>query len=35
MSCNNYYSYDQKECLDKIPNGYYQNSSISKTIILF
>ena len=31
-SCNNYYSYDQKECLDIIPDGFYLNSSTLKTI---
>ena len=31
-SCNNYYSYNQKECIDEIPEGYYLNDSISKTI---
>ena len=31
-SCNNYYSYDKKECIDEIPEGFYLNDSISKTI---
>ena len=31
-SCNNYYSYNKKECLDEIPNGYYLNSPTLKTI---
>ena len=31
-SCDNYYSYDKKECIDKIPEGYYLNSSLLKTI---
>jgi len=32
QSCNNYYSYNQKECIDEIPEGYYLNDSLSKTI---
>jgi hypothetical protein len=31
-SCNNFYSFDQKECIDLIPEGYYLNSSSLKTI---
>ena len=31
-SCNNYYSYDKKECIDEIPEGFYLNDSILKTI---
>ena len=31
-SCNNFYSYNKKECLDTIPSGYYLNSSSEKTI---
>ena len=31
-SCDNYYSYNQKECIDEIPEGYYLNDSKSKTI---
>ena len=31
-SCDNYYSYDKKECIDEIPEGYYLNSSLLKTI---
>ena len=31
-SCNNYLSYNQKECIDTIPEGYYLNSSSLKTI---
>ena len=32
QSCKNYYSYNRKECIDEIPEGYYLNDSISKTI---
>ena len=31
-SCINYYSYDKKECIDEIPEGFYLNDSILKTI---
>ena len=30
--CDKYYSYDKKECIDEIPEGYYLNSSSLKTI---
>ena len=30
--CDNYYSYNKKECLDEIPTGFYLNSSSLKTI---
>jgi surface protein len=31
-ACNHFYSFDQKECIDLIPEGYYLNSSSLKTI---
>ena len=30
--CPNYYNYEGTECLDSIPEGYYLNSTIEKTI---
>ena len=32
LNCTNYYSYNQTYCIDEIPEGYYQNDSILKTI---
>ena len=32
LICENYYNFSQTECLDKIPEGYYLNDSIFKTI---
>ena len=33
INCNNYYiSYNQRECQNEIPDGYYQNSSLLKTL---
>ena len=32
MSCDNFYSYNKKECLDEIPRGYYLYNSSLKTI---
>ena len=30
--CENYYNYEHTECIDSIPEGYYLNDSIRKTI---
>jgi len=30
--CTNYYNYDQNICIDNIPDGFYQNDTIEKTI---
>ena len=32
MICDNYYNYNKSECLDQIPDGYYLNDTILKTI---
>ena len=32
IKCNNYYNYEQNDCLNYIPLGYYLNDSIKKTI---
>ena len=32
LKCNNYYNYEHTECIDIIPEGYYLNNSILKTI---
>ena len=30
--CENFYDYNQKKCIDEIPEGFYLNDSIHKTI---
>ena len=32
LFCDKYYSYDQKSCLDIMPDGYFLNDSVMKTI---
>ena len=32
LNCRNYYNYNQTECINEIPVGYYLNDSIEKTI---
>ena len=32
LFCDNYYNYNQTECIDEIPEGYYLNDSYIKTI---
>ena len=32
LICDNYYNYNQTDCIDKIPEGYYLNDSIQNTI---
>ena len=32
LNCNNYYNFEQTECLDNITEGYYLNNSFLKTI---
>ena len=32
LNCNNYYSYSQKGCIDVIPEGYFLNNTLLKTI---
>ena len=32
LICEKYYNYEYTKCLDNIPNGYYLNDSIAKTI---
>ena len=32
LNCINYYSYSQKECIDNIPEGYFLNNTLLKTI---
>ena len=32
LNCSNYYNYDQTECIDSIPEGYYCNNTLLKTI---
>ena len=32
LNCSNFYNYTQTGCIDKIPDGYYLNSSSLKTI---
>ena len=32
LICNNYYNYNKTDCIDTIPNGFYCNNSIEKTI---
>ena len=32
LLCSDYYNFDKTECLEEIPEGYYCNSSIDKTI---
>ena len=32
LYCDNYYDYEQKNCIDEIPKGYYLNNSEEKTI---
>jgi hypothetical protein len=32
LVCDNYYNYEQNDCLDEIPLGYYLNDTSKKTI---
>ena len=32
LECPNYYNYEKTSCLSSIPNGYYCNSTVEKTI---
>ena len=32
LNCSNYYNYDQTECINEIPFGYFLNDSILKTV---
>ena len=32
LNCNNYYDFEQNNCIDEIPIGHYINDSIEKTI---
>ena len=32
LICEKYYNYDQTECLEEIPNGFYLNDTQKKTI---
>ena len=32
LNCSNYYNYEQTECIDSIPEGYYCNNTLLKTI---
>ena len=32
LNCSNYYNYNQTDCIDEIPDGYYCNNTLLKTI---